>query len=210
MMLYKRYFTSEIGSIFATPIYVSRLEKKLTSSELKFIDKNKKETYKNEGNLTSNNHYILNEKPFKELKLQLDIRVNDYFNKIVCPSDNITPYITQSWLNYTEKNQHHHKHSHPNSLVSGVLYLNSDEKFDKIIFNKDIYNNIKPSCKEYNIWNSDSWSVPVRTGDIIMFPSSLSHMVEAKQGDNTRVSLAFNVFIKGVIGEGEKLTKLIL
>jgi uncharacterized protein (TIGR02466 family) len=210
MMPYSRYFTSEVGNIFPTPVYTSKLEKKLTASELKFIDKNKKNTYKNDGNLTSKNHYILNEKPFKELKLQLELRVDDYFNKVICSSDDIKPYITQSWLNYTEETQYHHNHAHPNSLVSGVLYLNSDPEFDKIIFIKNVYHAIKPSIKEYNLWNSDSWYVPVKTGDILLFPSSLTHMVESKKGSNTRVSLAFNVFIKGEIGEGKKLDKLIL
>jgi hypothetical protein len=97
MMPYSRYFTSEVGNIFPTPVYTSKLEKKLTASELKFIDKNKKNTYKNDGNLTSKNNYILNEKPFKELKLQLELRVDDYFNKVICSSDDIKTYITQSW-----------------------------------------------------------------------------------------------------------------
>jgi hypothetical protein len=35
-------------------------------------------------------------------------------------------------------------------------------------------------------------------------------MVENKQGDNTRISLAFNVFIKGTIGREKSLTELIL
>ncbi len=54
--------------------------------------------------------------------------------------NNITPYITQSWLNYTETNQYHHKHQHPNSLVSGVFYINCDDKFDKIKFFNQILN----------------------------------------------------------------------
>jgi hypothetical protein len=29
-----------------------------------------------------------------------------------------------------------------------------------------------------------------------MFPSSLTHMVETKEGTNTRISLAFNVLLK--------------
>jgi hypothetical protein len=33
-------------------------------------------------------------------------------------------------------------------------------------------------------------------------------MVETKEGDNTRVSLAFNVFIKGTIGNNKELTEL--
>jgi hypothetical protein len=38
-----------------------------------------------------------------------------------------------------------------------------------------------------------------------MFPSSLTHMVENKEGTNTRISLAFNVFIKGAIGSNKEL-----
>jgi hypothetical protein len=35
-------------------------------------------------------------------------------------------------------------------------------------------------------------------------------MVETKQGDNTRISLAFNVFIKGTVGNNKQLTELVL
>jgi uncharacterized protein (TIGR02466 family) len=200
-----------INGIFPTPIYQSKLERKLNSLELKFIEKNKKNVYKNEGNITSNNNYILNHKTFKNLKKELDLRIQDYFSKIIVPANNITPYITQSWLNYTETNQYHHKHKHPNSLVSGVFYINCDDKFDKItFFNDNDHKLIKPEIKEWNLWNSESWWFPVKTGDIILFPSSLTHMVETKKGTNTRISLAFNVFIKGTIGSNKQLTELIL
>lgn len=200
-----------INGIFPTPIYMSKLDRELTPLELKFVDKNKKDFYKNDGNITSNNNYILNEKPFANIKKELNKRVQDYFNKIISPANKITPYITQSWLNYTETNQYHHRHQHPNSLVSGVLYIDSDEKFDKIYFYKDnTYKTIKPQTKEWNLWNSESWWFKVKTRDIIMFPSSLTHMVETKQGTNTRISLAFNTFIKGTVGDNKNLTELIL
>ena len=199
-----------INGIFPTPIYISKLNRELTNKELSFIDKNKLDVYKNEGNTTSNDNYILNQKAFKDLKTDLDLIVQDYFDKVICPTNNITPYITQSWLNYTEKNQYHHKHQHPNSLVSGVFYINCDDKFDKIKFFKEDYKTIKPEIKDWNIWNSESWWFSVKTGDVILFPSSLNHMVENKEGTNTRISLAFNVFIKGTIGVNKKLTELIL
>ena len=101
-------------------------------------------------------------------------------------------------------------HAHPNSLISGVFYINSDDKFDKIKLFKQQYETIQLEIKEWNIWNSKSWWFPVKTGDIILFPSSLTHMVENKQGDNTRISLAFNVFIKGIIGNNKDLTELML
>ena len=201
---------SNINGIFPTPIYISKLNRVLTNKELSFIDKTKSDCNKNEGNITSNDNYILNHKTFKNLKNDLDLRVQDYFQKVISPTNANTPYITQSWLNYTEKNQFHHKHSHPNSLVSGVFYINCHEEHDKIKFFNDTYNTIKLEIKDWNIWNSESWWFSVKTGDVILFPSSLTHMVETKQGDNTRISLAFNVFIKGTLGNNKQLTELIL
>ena len=201
---------ANINGIFPTPIYISKLDRELTPLELKFVDKSKKDFYKNDGNITSNNNYILNEKPFTNIKKELDLRVQDYFDKVISPANNITPYITQSWLNYTETNQYHHKHAHPNSLVSGVFYINCHEEHDKIKFFNDNYKTIKLEVKDWNMWNSESWWFSVKTGDIILFPSSLTHMVETKQGDNTRISLAFNVFIKGKVGNNKNLTELIL
>ena len=201
---------ANINGIFPTPIYISKLNRELTNKELSFIDKTKYDCNKNEGNITSNDNYILNQKIFKDLKTDLYLRVQDYFDKIISTANNITPYITQSWLNYTETNQFHHKHTHPNSLVSGVFYINCDDKFDKIKFFKEDYKTIKPEIKDWNIWISESWWFSVKTGDIILFPSSLTHMVETKEGTNTRISLAFNVFIKGTFGSNKNLTELIL
>jgi len=201
---------ANINGIFPTPIYISKLNRELTNKELSFINKTKLDYHNNEGNITSNNNYILNEKPFTNIKKELDLKVQDYFNKVISPANNITPYITQSWLNYTETNQYHHKHAHPNSLVSGVFYINCHEEHDKIKFFNDNYKTIKLEVKDWNIWNSESWWFSVKTGDLILFPSSLTHMVETKQGDNTRISLAFNVFIKGTVGNNKSLTELIL
>jgi uncharacterized protein (TIGR02466 family) len=199
-----------INGIFPTPIYISKIDRELSKKELSFINKTKLDIYNNEGNSTSNDNYILNNKAFKILKDELDLTVQDYFEKVISPKDKITPYITQSWLNYTETNQYHHKHQHPNSLVSGVFYINCHEEHDKIKFFNDKYSTIKPEVKDWNIWNSETWWFSVKTGDIILFPSSLTHMVETKQGDNTRISLAFNVFIKGTVGNNKSLTELII
>ena len=199
-----------INSIFPTPIYISKLNRELTLKELSFINDIKLDIFNNEGNKTSNDNYILNNKAFKNLKEELNLIIQDYFDKVISPANKITPYITQSWLNYTETNQYHHKHAHPNSLVSGVFYINCHEEYDKIKFFNEKYKTIKLETKDWNLWNSESWWFPVNTGDVILFPSSLTHMVETKQGDNTRISLAFNVFVKGTVGNNKALTELIL
>ena len=51
-----------------------------------------------------------------------------------CPQNNVEIYITQSWLNYIDENQYHPMHYHPNSVVSGVLYLDCDKDNDRIHF----------------------------------------------------------------------------
>jgi uncharacterized protein (TIGR02466 family) len=196
-----------IHTLFPTPVYVTELNRKFTSKETNF---KKIKRAKNYGNYKSSDSYILNTKQFSNIKKELDIVIKDYFDKIISPKNNITPYITQSWLNYTDNNEHHHKHNHPNSLVSGILYMSVDKKFDKIEFYKDNYNIIRPDVKNFNFFNSESWWLPVKTGQIMLFPSSLSHAVSIKKGTNTRVSLAFNVFIKGSVGSLNDLTKLVL
>jgi hypothetical protein len=72
-----------INGIFPTPIYMSKLDRALTPLELKFVDKSKKDFYKNDGNITSNNNYILNEKPFTNIKKELDLRVQDYLQQSI-------------------------------------------------------------------------------------------------------------------------------
>jgi uncharacterized protein (TIGR02466 family) len=197
-----------ITGIFPIPVYITKLNRKFTKQELNEVNIHKERHYKNTGNKTSLENYILDQKPFLKLKKELSLFVQDYFNKIICPK-NITPYITQSWLNYTNAKEFHHMHEHPNSYISGVLYLNSNKEKDKIKFFRDNrYQQIKPEIKEYNFYNSLSWWFPVETGQVILFPSSLTHSVDIKEGDNTRISLAFNTFIRGEVGNDKELTKL--
>ena len=201
---------SEIHALFSTPIYITKLNREFTNEENKFTDEIKLKCHKNIGNITSDDNYIINNKQYSSLRKELNEIVKDYFNKIICPSNNIKPYITQSWLNYTDTNQYHHIHNHPNSLISGILYINADKDNDKVIFKSDKYNMIGIETEKFNEFNSSSWWFPVETGQVFLFPSSLTHSVETKQGKNTRVSLAFNVFIEGVIGSKKRLTELTL
>ena len=202
-----------IQNIFPTPIYTTKIDRPFTKQELQFVNQQKKHCTKNQGNINTKDNYILNRKEFKNIKKFLDKCCKNYLDTIICPKNNIELYITQSWLNYTETNQHHHQHQHPNSVISGVLYFNSDIKNDKILFSHPtIYQQIRPETdkEKYNLWNSKTWFFPVETSDLFMFPSSTTHQVETKKGNNTRISLAFNTFYKGTVGSNDGLTELIL
>jgi len=200
-----------IYSIFPTPIYTTKMDRGFTKQELQFVKEQKKHCTNNQGNFNTKDNYILNRKEFKNIKKYLDKCCKDYLNRIICPKNNIELYITQSWLNYTEANQYHHKHEHPNSVVSGVLYFDSDIKNDKILFTSSKgYQQIKPEIDntKWNLWNSGTWFFSVETGNLFMFPSSTTHQVQIKKGNNTRISLAFNTFIKGDLGREIDLTSL--
>ena len=202
-----------IQNLFPTPIYMTNMDRPFTKQELQFVEKQKNHCTKNQGNINTKDNYILNRKEFKNIKKFLDTACKDYLERIICPKNNIELYITQSWLNYTEENQFHHRHEHPNSIVSGVLYFDSDKDKDMIKFFSPIkYQQIKPEIEDekYNIWNSSSWWFAVETGQLVMFPSSTTHQVDTKKGTNTRVSLAFNTFYKGAVGSNSSLTELIL
>ena len=202
-----------IQSIFPTPIYTTKINRGFTKQELQFVKEQKKHCTNNQGNINTKDNYILNRKEFKNIKKFLDKHCKDYLDTVICPKNNIELYITQSWLNYTEANQYHHKHEHPNSVVSGVLYFDSDLKNDKILFSHSRgYQQISPetNTEKFNLWNSGTWFFPVETGNLFMFPSSTTHQVETKKGNNTRISLAFNTFYKGSVGSNDLLTELIL
>ena len=202
-----------IQNIFPTPIYTTKIDRGFTKQELEFVKQQKKHCTNNQGNINTKDNYILNRKEFKNIKKFLDKHCKNYLDTVICPKNNIEIYITQSWLNYTEANQYHHRHEHPNSVVSGVFYFDSDIKNDKILFSHSKgYQQIRPTIDKtkFNVWNSETWFFPVETGNLFMFPSSTTHQVETKKGINTRISLAFNTFYKGSVGSDTELTELIL
>jgi uncharacterized protein (TIGR02466 family) len=200
-----------VHGIFPTPVYMTKLSKPFSATELKEFDKHyKKQSKQNEGNIVGSDNYILNRKPLLKLKKEIDLRVQDYFNRVIRPSNKIKPYITQSWLNWTTSKQFHHTHEHPNSIVSGVLYINASEQNDKIKFFKSKYEQISFAHEDLNLFNCGTWYFPVSTGMLLLFPSHLTHRVDFKEGDNMRTSLAFNTFVKGLVGTKPALTELIL
>ena len=195
-----------IHNLFPQPVAIYKLDRDLTSKENKFI--NNLETRPNTGNTTSVNNMVLRHKEMTKLRDFIETKVAEYFKIVYNPKHNVNLRITQSWVNFTEPGQFHHKHAHPNSFVSGVFYPQANRETDKIYFYKDGFQQIKLPPENWNIWNSESWWFDVGTGDLLLFPSGLTHMVEPVQGDQTRISLSFNTFPLGLVGDEVDLTSL--
>jgi uncharacterized protein (TIGR02466 family) len=194
--------------LFPETILKSKIDRNFTKEELDFI-KNLP-LIKNDNNFTSEDNYILNNPILSNLKEDILQTVKVYFYDLLKSEFNTEIYITQSWVNFTKENESHHRHSHPNSVLSGTIYIDVDSTKDSIVFYKNICNQIVTTKTEFNIYNSDLWTLPVEASQIIVFPSYLQHSVNTKVGSDTRISLSFNTFIKGKIGDNKVLTELVL
>lgn len=199
-----------IVSLFPTAVGSFQIGRDLTKDEIKFIKD--QPTRANVGNTTSADTYILEAKKLKDIRKFIETSLTEYFNSVYAPKGNLKLRITQSWCNYSEPGQFHHKHAHPNSFISGVFYPQADKDTDKIYFYNDGYEQLKIATQDWNIWNSKSWWLPAEQGCLYIFPSGLPHMVETVKGTQTRISLSFNTFPVGKLGVGEEedLTQLIL
>ena len=195
----------QITPLFPTPVVKFELGRDFTADELAFVDS--QPTHDNMGNTTSNDRYVFKSEALAKLREFTEECISKYLNAIYAPKHSTTLRVTQSWLNYTKEGQYHHKHEHPNSFISGVLYIKAEKEKDKIYFYRNGYQQIRLPTDNWNLFNSESWWIPVNAGELVLFPSSLTHMVEKVQG-NERVSLAFNTFPVGYVGEEESLTAL--
>ena len=187
--------------IFSTPIGRSVLNRCFTSSEISVIEQLSNDVRENEGNFTTNNSTVLDLDKLKDIKDFILIETNQYLKEIFSPKNNLELYITSSWINYSKHGNYHHRHNHPNSIISGVFYINANSDLDSIKFFKSNNSSIDISTDDYNQYNAKSWTVHVNSNDLVLFPSTLEHQVDIVKHNNTRISLAFNTFVKGQVGD---------
>ena len=192
-------------NLFQTAVAKFELGRDYSAEEMEFVGS--QPTHNNMGNTTSDDHYVLRHDTMANLREFVENSVAEYLKSIYAPKYEVSMRLTQSWLNYTKPGQFHHKHAHPNSFISGVLYMKAARQRDRIYFYKDGYKQISLPTDNYNLYNSESWWFEVGTGDLLLFPSSLTHMVETVQEDE-RISLSFNTFPVGYVGDESSLTAL--
>ena len=198
----------EVHSLFPTPLFKTKLNRDFTEKEINFVLENENKVQINNYNTkVSINKNILDSEELKDIKNKINNALNNYKNIILNTDNKFELYTTQSWISYMKDNYFHNQHNHLNSFVSGVLYIQAQ---DNIMFLTDKNNFFELKVKQFNNFNSQSFNMNVQTGDIILFPSHLTHLVPHKINKNKRISLAFNTFIKGEIGREEALTELII
>lgn len=193
--------------LFPTPLYINNIDNPLINHQKDYLLNLPK--IQNMGNLRSESGYIFEYPLFTELQKTIDEHIKEYVN-IIYPNSNLNVYITQSWANYTDPNQYHHKHSHPNSFISGVFYVNAIKNEDIIKFYKDLPFIYQINHNQPNNYNSGDVAILVETNDLVLFPSNFQHNVPPTISKETRISISFNTFIKGNLGDEDSSTALYL
>lgn len=112
-----------------------------------------------------------------------------------------TCYITNMWSNILKTGEMHKPHTHSNNLLSGVFYVQSDEGANIQMYDpRPQADVLRPQPKKYTKENSSIWFFPSITNRMILFPSWLQHLVPINESKNDRISIAFNLMLKGKIG----------
>jgi uncharacterized protein (TIGR02466 family) len=195
-----------IQSLFITPVYQKSTSYSLDKKQKQFLKSCKRKN--NSFNISSLNSYVLDLPIFKKFKKQIMSEVENYVYNTLLVDKSVKIFMTQSWFNWTKNSEQHHRHEHPNSFVSGVYYVDVDPEIDRIYFNKEIRTDLRLVATEYNDYNSESYYLPVKNKDILLFPSDLNHHVATKEDKKERISLAFNTFLKGKMGDQKGLWEL--
>lgn len=104
--------------------------------------------------------------------------------------------VESMWININPPFSYNNFHTHTNSYVSGVFYVDVPENSGNIEFKhpailqplfvtEDIF-------EEYNAYNSSKWIISPEQNQLIMFPGWLEHGVSQNLSEHDRISIAFN------------------
>lgn len=144
----------------------------------------------------------------KELHIWLEECLNDVRQSVGWRDESVRGLgITQSWLNRSDIGEMHHKHTHALSILSGILYLSEPSTTRFYIpsiyaLSDTIVGDIATSHLEIEDLVDGSY------GKLVIFPSTLSHSVDANLEPEARITLAINSWFRGEVGVAAEIVYL--
>ena len=195
--------------LFAQPVVICGRRYGFSATEKQYIEG--LEMAESQGNSMSVVDKVLESAELQGLKSFVDEQITAYKRELLRIPDDVEIYVTQSWVNRSDADQFHPKHKHPNSVISGVLFLddNSDFELPAIRFHRSA--ELFPvdfSYSELNDFNASCREFDVEEGMLVLFPSTLEHDVDRNRSGRTRSSLSFNTYVRGTVGGKRQLTEV--
>ncbi len=159
----------------------------------------------------SDNGKLLERKKLSRIRKIIDIAAQRYRKEIICMKQDIR--LTASWMTINNKGDHHERHNHQHSFFtvcyypqaeSGKLFLHTENR--KNAFQRDY--NFGLSYTRMNQFNCGSWGIPVKSGDIVIFPSWVEHDTSINESDTQRWMIGANYWIKGEVSSYGDLDRI--
>ena len=113
--------------------------------------------------------------------------------------------ITDMWSNVLKPGETHRPHTHSNNILSGVFYVDAKQT-SGIMFTdpRPQAGVIQPDVTKQFVDNANVIKYDSMTNRMILFPSWLQHYVPTNETKSNRISIAFNVMLKGKVGSSEE------
>lgn len=171
--------------------------KKIKDELLRYKDnldpKGKKVEVSNRGGYQSNDlNFKEIVKDYPNLKSLFDYTINTVKNLL--EYDNVV--IGNAWFNINKSGNHNTRHSHPGSIISGVIYIDvpKDIEGGQLVFHRE------RSFGEFQIgkflsrdeYGSINYTIHPFTGLFVLFPSNIEHSVEQHFSESDRITVAIN------------------
>ena len=156
--------------------------------------------YKEKPNWQSSPNLDKNE-VFKDFNKDISKSSFEILDKLDYKADEIE--ITDMWANVLKQHETHQPHTHSNNFLSGVFYLEADDTMPGITFQdpRPGANVILPRKKFDHMNNANLLNYKAKTNRIIIFPSWLVHWVPTNLSTSNRISISWNIQIRGQLGE---------
>ena len=204
-----------IGSLFSKSIYKSTIDNYDTINEKLITDiqsyvKEKPGSVAATTDVTGNTNFTdLNDAvdnlhrklKYKDLFIELSIHISNFFIAKGYDLEKFDAHFTKAWATYTSKGQHIASHKHTASHFSCVYYVRNDN-MGNIKFEQELAAQtgmfIPPTdqyISDWNEFNFASYTIPVKSGDFVIFPSELLHYTETNERDIPRISISADVIL---------------
>lgn len=184
---------------FSTPIYIDQLQdteydevQQELFSTIKQLDFGQNPQWNrdtHELNAHAFSQDILTKFKCEKFLTVLDRHLNLYLDQIDCTYRRKYS-ISQSWFTKTKHGQYAHRHDHGATDISGVYYVQTNEKDGNLLMQPP--SQALSSNFVYSIINKDI-TFPLGQGIIGLWPGNVVHETRANETQDERISLSFNI-----------------
>ena len=127
----------------------------------------------------------------------VEYSVSNISEKIMEFDQGYSTEITSMWGNRQSHLAHFRRHTHHNSLFSGVFYPDENKEFPPITFYRPFYTDFAPTVSKSNRYNGGTSRMVSKKDHLIVFPSWLPHDIPVNSSKQDRLSISFNVMMRG-------------